>query len=71
MPPSAKESLGWKAFFALLAILQVIGIGALWRTVDSLSYLTEISNRNDIRIREVILPKLLEHDQQIDRLQSR
>ena len=70
MPNDIKESIGWKAFFALFTILQIIGIGAMWRTVDGLTELTQLANRNDIRIREVILPKLLESSERISHLEK-
>jgi hypothetical protein len=40
MPPIHKTGaadLGWKAFFSLLAIMQVVALGVMWRTYDAVT----------------------------------
>jgi hypothetical protein len=62
MPPHAQQSpetqLGWKAFFTLLALMQVIGLGVVWRTYDAVSETSVITKMHDYQIKEEIRPDI-------------
>lgn len=60
MPPSNIQGLGWKFFFGLLAFLQVIAIGVLWRTYDTVSEANKLTALHDYQINNVILPDIRE-----------
>lgn len=63
MPPvhvSGNAQLGWKAFFALLALMQVIALGVMWRTYDAVSDMSRITTIHDYQIREEIKPAIRE-----------
>lgn len=61
MPPhtqSSENQLGWKAFFSLLALMQVIGLGVVWRTYDAVSETTSTVRMHDYQIKEEIRPAI-------------
>lgn len=68
MPPYERDTRGWKAFFALLMVLQIIAIGVMWRTYDAVSAVTAKSNLNEYKIEQVIFPQLRQHEDQLRRL---
>jgi hypothetical protein len=53
-----ENQLGWKAFFSLLALMQVIGLGVVWRTYDAVSETAVVSKMHDYQIKEEIRPRL-------------
>lgn len=61
MPPHAQSpetQLGWKAFFSLLAVMQVIGLGVMWRTYDLVSETSNMTRMHEYQIKEEIRPDL-------------
>lgn len=58
--PNGSAQLGWKAFFALLALMQVIALGVMWRTYDAVSEMSRITTIHDYQIREEIKPAIKE-----------
>lgn len=69
MPPAESiRTQGWKFFFGLLMVLQVIAIGVMWRTYDAVQQVTASSSLNTYKIDYVIFPKLREHDDQLRKL---
>ena len=60
---------GWKLFYATLLFIQIIGVGVLWRTYDSISSMTEKVQLNAIRIEQIIVPAIARNDDRIDRLE--
>lgn len=72
MPPSKESAgLGWKAFFGLLMLMQIVGVGVMWRTYDAVSALTEAKVKNEVMVNNVILPTLARHDNAIERLKAK
>lgn len=62
MPPSPNVSnLGWKAFFALLALMQGISTVVLFRTYDAVQESQRANLIQDYKINEVIIPALRIH----------
>lgn len=60
LPDYTHTALGWKAFFALLAILQVIVIGVVWRTYDAVSTTARLAERHEYQISEELKPAIRE-----------
>ncbi len=60
MPPHVQpeNQLGWKAFFSLLALMQIVGLGVVWRTYDAVSETSGITKMHDYQIKEEIRPRL-------------
>lgn len=61
MPPqlaSNQRETGWRAFFALLMLLQVIALGVMWRTYDALQEALRLTALHDYQIREEIRPAI-------------
>ena len=64
MPPlhvsGSTAQLGWKAFFACLAIMQMIALGVMWRTYDAVTTTSARVQLHDYQIREEIKPAIKE-----------
>jgi hypothetical protein len=69
MPPTTDTDRGWKAFFALLMVLQVIALGVMWRTYDAVSSVSKKSDLSEYKIDHVISPLLKNHDDRLYRLE--
>jgi hypothetical protein len=74
MPPSNNNSnkgdLGWKFFFATLMVIQVIGVGILWRTYDAITETRSHTAANTLKITEIIYPKITDHETRIKKLEE-
>lgn len=71
MHPSNDSDRGWKAFFALLMVLQVIAIGVMWRTYDAVQLTGKKTDLSEFKIDQVITPLLRNHDDRIYKLERR
>lgn len=61
MPPVASTAqLGWKAFFALLAFMQIVGLGVMWRTYDAVQKTSGLTALHDYQITQEIKPAIAE-----------
>jgi hypothetical protein len=59
MPPvNDQNNYGWKAFFSLLMVLQVIAIGVMWRTYDTVTQTAKKVELHDYILKEHVLPKI-------------
>jgi membrane protein implicated in regulation of membrane protease activity len=61
MPPVDKHGsaqLGWKAFFALFAIVQVVSLGVMWRTYDAVQSSSNLAILHDYQINKEIVPAI-------------
>jgi hypothetical protein len=72
MPPlDTSSDRGWKAFFALLMILQIIALGVMWRTYDTVQASDRLSTMSEYKIEHVILPAIRNHDGRLQYLEKR
>jgi hypothetical protein len=70
MPPQNNDSdRGWKAFFSLLMILQVVGVAIMWRTYDAIRDTGRKADKTELQVEQVIYPKLQDHEERIRKLE--
>jgi len=63
MPPvDSSTNAGWKAFFALLMLLQVIALGVMWRTYDSVTSTAAKVELHEYILNNKVLPDLARHE---------
>jgi predicted MFS family arabinose efflux permease len=59
MPPvNQSNQVGWKAFFALLGVCQMVLLGVMWRTYDAVSESAKLTTIHEYQIREEIRPAI-------------
>lgn len=59
MPPlNQSNQVGWKAFFGLLGICQVVLLGVMWRTYDAVVEAAKLTTIHEYQIREEIRPAI-------------
>ncbi len=76
MPPVTrddhdKRNLGWKLFFGLLMFIQLVGVGVLWRTYDAITATRALTAQVTLKVDEVVIPKLTDHEQRIRWIEGR
>ena len=71
MPPAPHSGLGWRLFFGLLMVLQVIGIGVMWRTYDAIGTNDKAVLIINYRLDAEVKPTLQRHGEAIEKLQDR
>lgn len=72
MPPSYnndKAQLGWRLFFGLLMLLQVVALGVMWRTYDAIGAVREQSALTAYKVNEMVTPELREQKNRIEALE--
>lgn len=69
MPPGESiRTLGWKFFFGLLMLFQIVALGVMWRTYDAVANVKAESALTTYKVNDVVLPELREHRGRLDRL---
>jgi hypothetical protein len=73
MPPSNMNQvsgLGWKFFFALLMVLQVVATGVMWRTYDAVQETAKVGAKNSATLELLVIPSITRHDAQLEKLRG-